>query len=239
MGKYYTNEMIEKELYLRYLVNLDGIICNIEANGELNYFINEDLHIWIIKNESDKKVVKMEAFDDEGDIHLVQYTLEKQERGSWVITKMDGYMVSDNIITDNLILDKFIPSASSYLDNYPPEYVIDENYDTAWVEGVEGNGTNEWILLEADEEIEVNGMQIINGYLKTWDLYLQNNRLKKIVIEFSDNSTMEKELNNEMFNFQNIDFNKTIKTQFIKIIIVEVYEGSIYDDTCISEIRIY
>jgi hypothetical protein len=135
-------------------------------------------------------------------------------------------------------------TASSTLEpskkRYLPTYVTDDNYSTSWVEGKKGDGIGEWIKLESNELKEVFEICIANGYQETDRLYLANNRLKKIKIEFSDGSSMIKEIpdyNNSRSNV--ISLGKSTKTNFIKITILDVYKGTKYSDTCISEIKTY
>jgi len=136
-----------------------------------------------------------------------------------------------------------IVSASSELKevgyNHETKNVIDNNKTTAWVEGSADDGIGEWIKLENDSTQNISGIKIINGYTKGNDLYYQNNRVSKITLEFSDGSSSTYDLKDGVFDFQNIDFGKTISTKYIKITIAGIYKGSIYKDTCISEISVY
>jgi hypothetical protein len=48
--------------------------------------------------------------------------------------------------------------------------LIDNNYKTAWVEGVQGDGIGEVVKLTFEKETEVWHIQLFNGYHKTFDL---------------------------------------------------------------------
>ena len=55
--------------------------------------------------------------------------------------------------------------------NYGPESLFDNNPNTAWVEGVDGQGIGEWIVIEFDRLRLVTDLQIQNGYNKGRELY--------------------------------------------------------------------
>jgi hypothetical protein len=123
--------------------------------------------------------------------------------------------------------------------SHPAGNAIDKNLSTAWVEGAQGDGVGEWIKLSGTSKQSLSGLRIINGYSKSNDLYNKNNRVKKIRIELSDGSVFEKNLSDGIMNSQTINLDRQIKTDFVKITILEVYRGSQYSDTCISEIELF
>jgi len=68
---------------------------------------------------------------------------------------------------------------------------------------------------------------------------MKNNRIKKVIIEFSDKSQQVYELEDNNVEYQTIHIGGK-DTSSIKITIQEVYtDGRLYEDTCISEIAIY
>lgn len=143
-------------------------------------------------------------------------------------------------------------SSSSYLQDkekdYSAGFAMDGNTNTAWVEGAKGNGVDEWIRIDFIdiqndwEEIEISrgisAISLSNGYSKSKDAYYSNNRVKRIKIEFSDGTSLIKELEDNVLAPQKIDFGKTVSTKYLKIIVMDIYKGEKYNDACISEIRI-
>ena len=119
---------------------------------------------------------------------------------------------------------------------YCPDNVMDGDSITAWVEGVEGEGVNEWIRFEFDSTMTISHIDILAGYFKSRRLFSENNRIAKIEMIFSDSTGMEFLLEDKM-GWQTYELNK--ETDSIKIIIKDVYRGSKYNDTCISEIKIW
>lgn len=245
LSDYYSEQVIEMKLNRSYLVNLFGEIGSLAASGENIYGIEETSKIYYTLNSENKKIVEIEGFNDFDEMDFIEYTLEKQDSGGWLITKIADYL-TDHSETETIIerfyLDFTTVRASSQLDGFSAINIIDEQEQlwprTAWVEGADGDGTGEWILLELGKMIDVYGINIINGYSTSIEEYYDNNRVKILRIEFSDKSYSDVELVDGEDDFQNIVFNQPVTTTTIKLTILEVYQGDKYDDTAISEIRV-
>ncbi len=101
-----------------------------------------------------------------------------------------------------------------------------------WVEGVSGNGINESVFIEFNNPIW--GFSILNGYadVQNMKLYKENSRVKKLKVEDLTNDleyTMDFE-DKVYFNFLDL----ALPSESLKLTILEVYEGTKYQDTCIS-----
>ena len=133
-------------------------------------------------------------------------------------------------------------SASSELDEgastYFAENVLDDNLETAWAEGVPGDGVDEWIRMETTDSslMDVSAIQFAMGYQKNEQLLEKNSWPYEVLIEAEGgfNQTVELYWYTDIFILD-----QPIKTNWIKITILGVEEGSAYDDTCISEIQLY
>lgn len=126
---------------------------------------------------------------------------------------------------------------------YTADKTTDGDNSTAWLEGAKGNGINEWIEFSANTEQYVNGFILFNGYQKNEKTYINNGKIKKLLVTFSDNSTLEYELPKQTFNDSQkghtIKFENPIKTKTIRFTILDVYKGAYYEDTGINEIKFY
>jgi len=123
-------------------------------------------------------------------------------------------------------------------DTYSPEQAMDGNPKTAWVEGVQGNGTGEWIQVSSNETQKVSALKMMIGFNKTEDLYYRNNRPKEILIVFDDGSAISEKLSDEhYYGYQYIYFKEPVFTKSVRIEILSIYPGSEYHSTCISEIE--
>ena len=133
-------------------------------------------------------------------------------------------------------------SSSTLIDKnnkflYDIDNVFDNNDNTAWVEGTEGNGVGEWIQFDFDKEYKVARVDIISGYSKTKSIFKANNRIKKLEVLFSDGSQIILNLKDTM-DLQQIKIEPYV-TKSIKFIIKDIYKGSGYEDACISEMKLW
>ncbi|MFK7969702.1 MAG: discoidin domain-containing protein [Bacteroidia bacterium] len=149
-------------------------------------------------------------------------------------------------------------ASSSLKGDYGPSNAIDGDLSTAWVEGKDGNGVGEWIEFDVDKEgYNYHSAVIIGGYAKSTSSYSKNNRVRKIQVERTityDNGKTEVmktvvELKDHLYipisdeRFYAIADLDDVgdmawKVSKIRFTILEVYPGSHFDDTCISEIMI-
>lgn len=139
----------------------------------------------------------------------------------------------------------------------------DDNYETAWVEGVEGYGIGESVTFYFTQGLgAIDEIIVSNGYVKTPKAYRENSRVKTLKLYHNDkliaNLHLKDELADQHFelgevfgdnnygslgdpqgkeNGKWIDKNgKTIPQWTFKFEIGDVYKGTKYEDTVISEI---
>ena len=146
-------------------------------------------------------------------------------------------------------------------DKYAVRNLTDGDPSTAWVEGKKGSGIDEYIKFycppeEADmvniySAYKIDSLGIISGYAKNEEVFYKNNRVKKINIEYTNDIFREDNPYNmkaqermefilkDMMDMQYLVFPEPIYMSSIKISILEVYKGSKWDDTCVSELRIF
>ncbi len=120
---------------------------------------------------------------------------------------------------------------------YDIDNIFDDDDNTAWVEGAEGDGIREWIQFDFYKEYKVARIDIISGYSKSRSIFKTNNRIKNLEILLSDGSTLNLDLKDTM-DRQQIEIEPHV-TKSIKFIIKDVYKGSKYEDTCISEMKLW
>lgn len=158
-----------------------------------------------------------------------------------IIKKIQNESKSKSI-KSNLVANWKVNASSSLLRDHKidhtPNLVIDNKVNTAWVEGAKGNGVGEWIQLSSDKVATLSGIEIVAGYAKSSNLFKQNNRIKKIEISFSNGTSVVKTLKDNIMGFQKINFSTPVTSKIVKIKILDVYKGSKYNDTCISEIKL-
>lgn len=118
---------------------------------------------------------------------------------------------------------------------YFPNFAFDNNSATAWCEGVKGAGIGEWLQFNFDREITLKQIKIEPGYFKNDEAWRKNNRVAKISVKFSDDTTREFSLADER-RAQTLDIGRT-RTSWVRITIEDYFAGaSDSEDTLISEV---
>jgi len=162
------------------------------------------------------------------------------------IYKSDGkyiHGVTGSVNRDDIIW--FCPeivSSSSYLVendiSYSPDNLeVHNKTDKPWVEGVKGYGINEKIFFEKGS-IHNGSMHISIGYV-SYDkpyLYKYNSRPKKIKLSVENKFSIIADLKDTP-HYQEIKLPSNIDQDDILVLeILEVYQGTKYEDTCINTI---
>ena len=121
---------------------------------------------------------------------------------------------------------------------HKPSNVIDGDNATAWVEDADGQGEGESLTIELDDTYAVSGFIINAGYQKNTEVYDNNSRPKELIVSFSDGQRLTVELN-DYYDAQKIVFDSSLETTSVTFTINDVYPGGKYEDTVISEIRLF
>lgn len=229
-----------------------GLLVYVSQNGgsKIDGYSN-------LNGQLDKLLLATEYYENEKyeeSIKLLKELFNKEDTEGGIIkgvvalgakikekTENDTIQV-DNKVTLNLITWDNVYASSHLIQksmNYKVENVIDDNPSTAWIEGVSDDGIGQFIQFSSNNTFRVDKIDIINGFSKNQKTYMKNNRVKKVIIEFSDKSQQVYELEDNNMEYQTIDIGG-INTNSVKVIIQEVYtNGRVYKDTCISEISVY
>lgn len=229
-----------------------GLLVYVSQNGGSNIEGYSNL-----KGQLDKLLLATEYYEEEKydeSIKILKELFNKEDTEGGIIKgvvalgkkikeKTENNTVQvDNKITSNPISWDSIYSSSHLIQksmNYKVENVIDNDLSTAWIEGVSDDGIGQFIKFSSNNTFRIDKIDIINGFSKNQKIYMKNNRIKKVIIEFSDKSQQVYELEDNNMEYQTIDIGG-INTNSVKVIIKEVYtNGRVYADTCISEISIY
>ncbi|MFH0866184.1 MAG: hypothetical protein V1904_08310 [Bacteroidota bacterium] len=141
--------------------------------------------------------------------------------------------------------------ASQDTNTYYNAYnVNDNNPNTAWAEGKEGDGIGETIdinILAGDDNVEQSFYKIqkigfMNGINKSQDLFAKNNRVKRLkILYYEPFIGSQKELEVTLDDSMGMQYFSLPQAEYVSslsFVIQEVYKGTQYDNTCISEISI-
>lgn len=128
--------------------------------------------------------------------------------------------------------------------NYRAANIFDRDPKTAWVEGVKGYGIGQWIELQGvcvvrgmgdDYARPVTEINIHNGYVKSDKAWRENARVKYLKVYCNGRPkcilALHNSRSNQTFYVNGFGFNVTIRFE-----ILDVYPGTKYQDTVISEI---
>ena len=145
--------------------------------------------------------------------------------------------------------------ASSYLqnnwnrfsENYHPNYVLDDNPKTAWVEGADDDGLGESLTIEVSSVASARSVKLSfrNGYQKSKKLFTANATPKDIEVELLgvDRQTRHRETVQlkRSWGWQDILLKPAAKKGFsaVRITVRTVYPGRVYKDTCLSDVRVF
>lgn len=126
---------------------------------------------------------------------------------------------------------------SQELVDNSPLLMFDGKDGTDWQEGVEGYGIGESVSFSFGSSHKVRYMGFKLGNWKNDKYYYGNSKPKTITItsgNFSGQITFTGNKEEEWVRLDYLD-----STDSMRITIDDVYEGTTWQDTCISEIEIY
>lgn len=188
-----------------------------------------------------KAVIETATYDKARAIKIIFDTYKKINCINW--EDVSASDLSNNKICD---IPQISAHSSSYLrpssyNTYYPSNVLDGDPTTPWVEGANGYGYGEWLKIEFNKKAIINGIMIMNGYNylnadHVGDRFFKNSRVKSATLKFSD-GTYKKIFLKDTNKYQTIHFLDK-RTEYVMLKIDDVYKGTKWDDTCISEINI-
>ncbi|MHC9542656.1 MAG: DUF4424 family protein [Vulcanimicrobiota bacterium] len=152
----------------------------------------------------------------------------------------DLFLGTDVISASSILCEKSYEKSGRKLYNefnvFSPYLLADGRKETAWVEGVSGDGTGESIRVSFPCSCEIEGFTIMNGYCKSRETFKKNNRVKKLEVTYDYGKevvTVEDEM-----EIQKIPLRRGA-TRFVELRILEIYRGSQHRDTAISELDVF
>lgn len=158
-------------------------------------------------------------------------SVEKISDGDF--TELGWYSNANNIVASSAL-------KSQGSKNYKASNIYDGDLGTAWVEGVKGHGIGQWIEFKnVSARMEgdwcgVGAISILNGYVKSDKAWRENGRIKRLKVYCNGKPKYILELQNSRSSQTfNVDISKGATIRFE---ILDVYPGTKYQDTAITEI---
>lgn len=160
-----------------------------------------------------------------------------------------GYQWSDFDRNQEIYLPIEVQASSELSGgDYDVHNLTDEDYSTAWVEGVEGTGIGESITItNLNPEQPVCGIAIAPGYQKNENVFFANAMPISLLVQYGDEEkiidnyqeTAEEAIQQGSTYMYLADFKEPVLADEIKVTITGVREGTKYEDTCISGLWLY
>ena len=119
-------------------------------------------------------------------------------------------------------------------ESYPPSQLFDGSIDFGWVEGAEDDGIGEWVSIELDQEIQLTGLEIFNGYQRLNELFQKNGALTGLTVSDGKDSETLKIADKQ--GGQRVFLTKPLSGKSFRFTIESVRTGSKWKDTVISEL---
>lgn len=144
----------------------------------------------------------------------------------------------DPVIVSEIRASSFFVENELVWGRYHPVKVLDKDPLTAWNEAAAGAGTGEWLEIVFAQNVRADAIKIMPGYFDP-EWFDHNNRIKRIAVhlETADgNKVLSFDLDDGM-NQKTLDLGAEYRLSSVKFVIWAVYNGTEYDDTCISEVR--
>jgi hypothetical protein len=131
---------------------------------------------------------------------------------------------------------------------YGPENLNDNQRESTWAEGAEGDGVGESLTLTMNQPQKVTRLFIHNGYPDK-ALFFQNNRVKKLAVSVNGGEPFMAELEDGRMTSQMAEEilddtswinlpKSTGPVETVKLTIKEVYRGTKFQDTCIGGVTV-
>jgi hypothetical protein len=120
-------------------------------------------------------------------------------------------------------------------NSYGVQHLFAGNGTTAWVEGKNGQGVGEWVVVEFDGQRLIKGFEVLNGYQKNPDIYYKNSRVRRLRVVFSNGESRTFTLQDQ-FGAQALSLGRPVRAYWAQFVIDDVYPGSKYTDTALSRL---
>ena len=157
--------------------------------------------------------------------------------------RLYDHPVERRLYSDRIEASSFLwTDYNKFQENYHPNYIMDGDPRTAWVEGADSSGAGEWVrihLSRVDGATHVR-LRIQNGYWKSASLYRKNARLETVTVTtLPGHHSTTAQLDDKMA-WQEIAFDQPAgPIDAIELRADKVYPGSTYTDLCVSDVEVY
>lgn len=129
-----------------------------------------------------------------------------------------------------------VKESESY--DYSAKSAVDGDVSTSWQENEEGIGEGKGFKITLDGNHKVRYIVLHLGNWRSDQLWDYNAKPKTLTLQVGDQQVKDVEFSNEKKKFC-LSFEEPVEASYISLYIKEAYEGSRWQDTCISEVELY
>ncbi len=129
-----------------------------------------------------------------------------------------------------------VKESESY--DYSAKSAVDGDVSTSWQENEEGAGEGKGFQMTLDGPHKIRYVVLHLGNWRSDQLWDYNARPKTLTIQVGDQQVKDVEFSNEKKKFC-LSFDEPVEASYISLYIKEAYEGSRWQDNCISEVELY
>nr|WP_317360683.1 discoidin domain-containing protein [uncultured Blautia sp.] len=129
-----------------------------------------------------------------------------------------------------------VKESESY--DYSAKSAVDGDVSTSWQENEEGAGEGKGFQVTLDGAHKIRYVVLHLGNWRSDQLWDYNARPKTLTIQVGDQQVKDVEFSNEKKKFC-LSFDEPVEASYISLYIKEAYEGSRWQDNCISEVELY
>ena len=129
-----------------------------------------------------------------------------------------------------------VKESESY--DYSAKSAVDGDVSTSWQENEEGAGEGKGFRVTLDGAHKIRYVVLHLGNWRSDQLWDYNARPKTLTIQVGDQQVKDVEFSNEKKKFC-LSFDEPVEASYISLYIKEAYEGSRWQDNCISEVELY
>jgi hypothetical protein len=227
------------EAYIAYLRPIYEHVINLCDDEQIEIYEAQNEYGLYLMSLSNRNSLKVSEVTGE-DIDLVDWIVWAEDAPRLSLIPVEGRPWE--------MLCPAVMEASSNDPEHPPELALDRNYTTAWIEGADGDGLQEWLqvsFVEYNSQGEripltqsVWNMAVSPCIVDEYADFYENNRIHMMRIELSDGSEYIEELIDDEEDFmQGILFDQIHQIQWIRLTVMSVYPGETQYRTGITEIQ--
>jgi len=210
---------------LIFLIFLWANIGLLKSAGDL--FINSELGELIVSQLKLKdKLGETSGGDNFG---LLQPNVAMIDYDETLLTEANQFWVSDYDASSYLVTSKG--------NEYPPYYCVDGDINTCWQDGVEGFAEGTVFNFYFNEPKDIRYIRIRAGRADKDEKFYENGRPQYISINVGGQSWQL--FLEDMNAYQLVELTNVSDVDSVQLVIDTVYEGSKWEDTCISEVEFY